>query len=123
MKRILVVEDNRSLLHGLLCLLEGAGFQVVGVSDFGDAEQLVRKERFDFLITDVDLPGGTGLELVSLGKVVRPEMESIVVTGYGCSTVRKRVEELRVCGYLEKPFDPAMLLSLVRHRASLPQEV
>ena len=123
MKRVLVVEDNRSLLHGLLRLLEGAGFQAAGVSDFEGAEKLVRQERFDFLVTDVDLPGGTGLELVSLARLLRPEMEAIVVTGYGCSAVRQRAEELNVRGYLEKPFDPGVLLRLICAPGTVPQSV
>ncbi|MEE9180593.1 MAG: response regulator, partial [Vicinamibacteria bacterium] len=66
---------------------------------------------FDLLITDLDLPGGTGLDLVRQAKALCP---SILVTAYGCSEVRRQAQELEVAGYFEKPYDPGALMTLVR---------
>jgi DNA-binding NtrC family response regulator len=114
MKRILVVEDNRRIREGLLTLVERAGFQVAGAGDFDGAAELLRSERFDLLITDLDLPGGTGLDLVRQAKAFYPQMASILVTAIGGSEVRKQAQELELAGYFEKPYDPEALMSLVR---------
>ncbi len=114
MKRILVVEDNPLVLEGLLDLLSQTGAQVVGVTDGTQAMDLIRNDRIDLLITDLDLPGETGLELVSKAKAYRPEMDTILVTGFGCSAVRKMVRDVELSGYFEKPYDPAALLRMVK---------
>ncbi len=111
MKRILIVEDNRRIREGLLTLIETAGYQCAGAVDFAAAAELLRSEPFDLLITDLDLPGGTGLDLVRQAKALCP---SILVTAYGCSEVRRQAQELEVAGYFEKPYDPAVLILLVR---------
>jgi two-component system response regulator FlrC len=109
--RVLVVEDNAAIRASLALFLEHEGFDVVAVEEFDRAQQLIESERFDTLITDLDLPGGTGLDLLALARRFRPRMRSILMTGYGCSAVRKRVTEMGLSAYLEKPFEPKDLLS------------
>ena len=109
MKRILLVEDNRRIREGLSTLIETAGY--AGAVDFDAAAKLLRSEPFDLLITDLDLPGGTGLDLVRQARALCP---SILVTAYGCSEVRRQAQELEVAGYFEKPYDPGALMTLVR---------
>ena len=111
MKRILIVEDDRRIREGLLTLIETAGYQCAGAIDFDAAAEMLRKEPFDLLITDLDLPGGTGLDLVRQAKTICP---SILVTAYGCSEVQRQAKELEVAGYFEKPCDPVELMTLVR---------
>ena len=111
MKRILIVEDNRRIREGLLTFIETAGYQCAGAVDSAAAAELLRSEPFDLLITDLDLPGGTGLDLVRQAKALCP---SILVTAYGCSEGRGQAQELEVAGYFEKPYDPAALILLVR---------
>lgn len=111
MKRILIVEDDRRIREGLLKLIETAGYQCAGAIDFDAAAEMLRNEPFDLLITDLDLPGGTGLDLVRQARTICP---SILVTAYGCSEVRRQAQELEVAGYFEKPCDPAALILLVR---------
>ncbi len=61
--RILVVEDNAAIRASLAALLEFEGFDVVAVSEYHRACELIEKELFDTLITDLDLPDGTGVDL------------------------------------------------------------
>jgi DNA-binding response OmpR family regulator len=109
--RVLVVEDNAVVRASLALLLEHEGFDVVAVAEFARAQELIENERFDTLITDLDLPGGTGLDLLLTARRSRPRMRSILMTGYGCSAVRKRALELGLSAYLEKPFEANQLLS------------
>ena len=75
-KRVLVVEDNLSMLRTLTTFLERAGFDVVAVAEFQRALELIEDELFDTLVTDLDLPGGTGLDLVLTANKLRPQMRS-----------------------------------------------
>ncbi len=110
-KRVLIVEDNLSMLRTLTAFLERAGFDVVAVAEFQRALELIEDELFDTLVTDLDLPGGTGLDLVLTANTLRPQMRSVLMTGYSCSAIRKQAGELSLLGYLEKPFDPDELVA------------
>jgi two-component system C4-dicarboxylate transport response regulator DctD len=114
--RVLVVEDNAAIRSSLALFLEREGFDVVAVAEFARAQELIEKELFDTLITDLDLPGGTGLDLLLTARRIRPRMRSILMTGYGCSAVRNQASELGLLAYLEKPFDPEELLSALGNR-------
>lgn len=114
MKRILIVEDDRQNREGLQTLVANAGFKVTSAADYDRAAALLSTDRFDLLITDLDLPGGTGLDLVRRARAFCPQIVTILVTAFGCSEVRKQAEELDLAGYFEKPFDPDALMELVK---------
>jgi len=114
--RVLVVEDNAAIRSSLALFLEREGFDVVTAAEFARAQELIENELFDTLITDLDLPGGTGLDLLLTARQFRPRMRSILMTGYGCSAVRKQALELGLLAYLEKPFELAELLSALGNR-------
>jgi DNA-binding response OmpR family regulator len=109
--RVLLVEDNAAIRSSLSWFLEQEGFDIVAVEEVAPAQVLIRQELFDTLITDLDLPDGTGLDLLVAARRLRPGMRTILMTGYGCSAVRQRASELGLDAYLEKPFGPAELLS------------
>ena len=76
--------------------------------------ELIRGEFFDTLVTDLDLPGRTGLELVHTVEALHPAMRSLLTTGFGCSAFRQQANELALHGYLEKPFDPDDLVARLK---------
>lgn len=116
--RILVVEDNAAIRKSLVMFLERQGFDVTEAAEYTRALELVEMELFDALIADLDLPGGTGIDLLARARKIRPRMLSILMTGYGCTAIRKRAEELELAAYLEKPFDPGELLEALRSEAA-----
>lgn len=113
-RRILIVEDDPSVRASLSLYLEHAGFDVVAVAELRRALELIRRELFDLLVTDLDLPDGTGLELVETARAHRPKLPAILVTGYGCSAIRQRAEDLSLSAYFEKPVDPKKLLETLQ---------
>ena len=114
MNRILIVEDDRQNREGLRTLVANAGFDVTVAADYGRAATLLSTDRFDLLITDLDLPGGTGLDLVQHARAFSPRIATILVTAFGCSEVRKQAQDLELAGYFEKPLDPQALIELVK---------
>jgi two-component system NtrC family response regulator len=114
--RILVVEDEETLRQATCSLLEKEGYQTSAAGDVAEALELLKKSAHDLLITDLHLPGPSGMDLLKTVRAEYPDTTVIVVTGFG--TVETAVEAMK-CGafdYLAKPVNPFELKMLV-HRA------
>ena len=112
--RILLVEDRASLRRMLERALAGEGYEVVTAADGEEAMAQVRQGAFDLALTDLKLPGASGLEVLAACRAAHPEMPVVVLTAYG--TVRSAVEAMRLgaMDFLEKPVEIDDLFALVR---------
>jgi signal transduction histidine kinase/DNA-binding response OmpR family regulator len=81
--RVLVVEDNVDAQHILCELLMLLGHQVVGANSAEAALLVLEKEHFDVLLTDITLPGMSGIELARQALVSSPSLKIILSSGYG----------------------------------------
>ena len=102
--RILIVDDELSMREYLSILLEREGYEV-GVA--GNAEEALRQidgSLFDLVISDVQMPGLSGIELLSRIKQVTPETAVLMVTAF--STAEQAVEAMKLGAYdyVSKPF-------------------
>lgn len=77
MKRILVVEDDLALSAGLCFELDSGGYISVSAYTYQKAFQLVKEDRFDLVLLDVNLPDGNGFDLCKAIKALRPEIPVI----------------------------------------------
>lgn len=111
--KILIVEDDEGLLATLLRLLRKVGYSVQGVRTAEEGLEILEKDPPDVVITDMVLPGKSGLELLSEIKGRWPETEVVLMTGYG--TVRSAVEAMKMGAfdYLTKPFERNELLTVL----------
>jgi len=82
-ERILVVDDEVSTLTLFQRILEKEGYAVVCVTSGEEALQQLKTQRFDLAISDLRMPGLTGIELVREAKALNPSLPCIVLTGYG----------------------------------------
>ncbi|HTS65832.1 MAG TPA: sigma-54 dependent transcriptional regulator [Candidatus Acidoferrales bacterium] len=119
--RILVVEDDESLRRVTQVQLERCGYQVSAAEDVPQALELLGKEPKDLVITDLNLPGESGLDLLKKIKAEHPETSVVMVTAFG--TIETAVEAMKAGAYdyITKPVHPDELRSLVgrvleRHR-------
>lgn len=111
MKRILVV-DGEPVAMGALCdLLVMDGYVTVGLCESEEAVQRLRDEAFDAVITDVELPGGHGLEVVRTARKARPGAPVLVVTGQVNSLASEAARSLGVRRVLGKPLRYETLIS------------
>jgi len=113
--RILVVDDDTGTLNALKAYLASAGHEAVVAKDGYQALSAIRAstdraESIDLLVTDLKMPGIDGLELIRAAKNERPGLPIILMTAYGDESVRREVDGLGSCGYLDKPFSPEKLL-------------
>ncbi len=101
---ILLADDERTIAVTLSDELGEAGHRVRVVDDGKRAEEALRQERFDLLITDIRMPGMDGISLLKAGKAIDSGLEVIVITGHG--TIETAVEAIRhgAYDYVLKPF-------------------
>jgi DNA-binding NtrC family response regulator len=105
MKRILIVEDDKNTLLGLVEILGQEGYEVSGLESGKKALKALQKDRFDILLTDLKMPDMNGMELYERSVAIAPEMKTIVMTAY--TSVKDAVEAMKrgVYEYLTKPLD------------------
>lgn len=101
--KILFVEDDETLLNLYSDYLQDEGMNVVRACDGEEALNLLHREKFDLLITDVRMPKMSGIELLRQVKEIQPDLPSVIVSGL--STVKEAAEavNLKVYHFLEKP--------------------
>src|SRR4030066_1729183 len=103
--KILVAEDEEITLNNIIDALGEAGYAVYGVKGGIEAAQLVEKDHFDVLITDIKMPGLNGIELLSKIKNENPETEVIIITGFGSIGSAVKAMKKGAYDYITKPFD------------------
>jgi DNA-binding NtrC family response regulator len=102
---ILVVDDDERLRLTLSLLLRTAGYEVVTAANLEAAEAVLRERDVDLVISDLRMPGGSGLDLLEVAKRLEIDAPIILLTAYG--TVENAVLAMRegAFDYLLKPFD------------------
>lgn len=127
--RILVVDDEISLLSALKTTLQQQGYSVTGASRSSDALALLQQEKFDLLLADLSLPDQNGIALLRTALTLDPSMIGIIMTGH--ASVDTAVEAMKVgaLDYILKPFRLSAVLAVlsraltVRHLRSENEEL
>jgi DNA-binding NtrC family response regulator len=112
--RILFVEDDDRLRDVLLEAASMEEYDARGVSSAEAAVGLLRAEPFDVLVTDVTLPGMSGLELLRHCARLRPGILSIVITAYGTVDIAVEAMKRGAADFITKPFELDGLLGTIR---------
>jgi DNA-binding NtrC family response regulator len=110
--RILVVDDERNIRNNLTTILESAGYKVDASGDGEDALTKCKERHYDVALVDIQMPKMGGLELLRYLRTLRPNLPVVILTAYG--TVGRAVEAMKLgaVDFVEKPFDPKVLLLL-----------
>lgn len=112
-RRILYVEDDPAVREVSLFNLRKVGYDVTPASDGQDAVSRFSPEKFDLVITDVRMPGMSGIELVRRIRAVAPNMPCIVVTAFGDMATAIDAMKEGACYFIAKPFNRDQLLFAV----------
>jgi len=111
--RILVVDDEINIREALTTLLIDDGYEVLSATSAEGAVKMLQAEPFDVVISDLRMPGLSGLDLLRWVKDMSPEIEMIILTAYG--TVEGAVEAVKLGAYdyVSKPVDRRRLSLLI----------
>lgn len=104
MSRILFVDDDKDILMMVEQYLKMQGYDITTVNSGLKALDLVKDQDVDIIFTDYKMPEFNGLELLAAVKQYKPEIEVIVVTGYGSMESAIQAMKFGSYDYLQKPF-------------------
>lgn len=115
--RILLAEDSREMRSLLASALEGEGYDVTRCRD-GDqfVDHIVTPSRsvdFDLIISDVRMPGHSGMEILDAGRQLEGFPPMILITAFGSEALHDRARRLGAVAVLDKPFDVDDLVAKV----------
>lgn len=113
--KILVVDDDRIILDSLCEFLSLEGYAATAAESFAEAAAALQRQSFSLVIADVNIPDGSGFELLSVVRKNYPQTVVIIITGYG--TIESAVEAIKMGAYdyLTKPIvDDDLLLGVER---------
>jgi DNA-binding response OmpR family regulator len=102
-RRILIIEDDEEMRSLLEDFFEEEGFETDSVGNGSEALRILVREIFDVVITDIRMPGLTGLEIIAGVRRLQPETSIIVITAFGSEEVHQKAIERGADSYLEKP--------------------
>lgn len=114
MAKILLVDDEASILSVLSVLLKAEGYEVVPVDNGEKAMDLIKSTPFDLMISDIKMSPVDGITLLKTAREHRPTMSVLMITGYG--SIETAVESLKfgAFDYVTKPFKVDELLITVQ---------
>ena len=130
--RILVVDDELSMREFLTILLEREGYQVTAAGNSQDALRMIETSLFDLVISDVQMPGLNGIELLARIKAISTDTIVLMITAFSAAEQAVEAMKLGAFDYIPKPFkiDEVKLLvksalekqDLKRENTSLKQD-
>jgi two-component system chemotaxis response regulator CheY len=121
-KKVLVVDDSRSVRDSLFELLSSGGYDVVTAEDGLDGvERIERTTDLSLVICDVNMPRLTGMDLLRRVKSqpAYAKLPILMLTTEGRAEVIREAKQLGACGWIVKPVSPNNLLATVRKVAGL----
>ena len=112
MKKILVADDNTDIRKVIKAALSGKGYKIVEAEDGAAAIKKLQAEKFDLLITDYDMPGVNGVEVMEKALALYPRMPVLLVSANLPPAVAGKAKRSATC-ILEKPFEVSKFISAV----------
>jgi len=106
--KVLVVDDEESVVVTIKAILQLDGYDVATTTSAAEARKMVRDQEFDLVLTDLRLEDGDGLEVLRAVREHFPETVTIMLTGY--ASLESAIQALGVgaCDYLVKPSEPCV---------------
>jgi two-component system response regulator PilR (NtrC family) len=102
--RILVVDDEESIREFLEIMLKKEGYEVTCAEDGLKAKDLLAKRSFDMVISDLQMPNMTGIELLKHVKDSYPDLTFMLITAFGTTESAVEAMKMGAYDYLTKPF-------------------
>jgi len=109
--RIILAEDNDILRKSLSFFLESKGFDVDQFSDGKDALEAIEKNNYDLILTDINMPGISGMEITQyVRETINSDVPIIILTSSGVEQTELDSFDLGANEFIAKPISPAVLL-------------
>jgi len=121
--RLLVVDDMDLVLECTCDFLRAVGFKTFSARSADEALRILTQEKIDLMLTDYNMPGISGLELIGQVHARWPAVKCVLASGYLEEEVEKRLVEEFKAGTLRKPYNVADAAELVRKMLSTEEQL
>jgi two-component system, response regulator RegA len=118
--KIMVVDDDSTFRDRLVAALGARNFNATGSSSPAEGLELAKKFMPDRAVVDLRMPGGSGLDLVSDLMNINPEIDIVVLTGYGSIATALEATRRGAVDYLTKPADADQILTAFEKAGDKP---
>ncbi|WP_262964554.1 sigma-54-dependent transcriptional regulator [Methylobacter psychrophilus] len=112
-RQLLVIDDESDVTDYLTEMLNDNGYKASGETDPQRALQRLETEHFDLVISDIEMPGMRGLDLMSAIHARKPEQLILLMTAFGSIDLGVRSLQAGACGFVTKPFSLNDLLASI----------
>jgi CheY-like chemotaxis protein len=117
--RVLIVDDDLALLNAIRINLLSSGYEVAtaanGHQALSEIESAIETTKpFQLMVTDLIMPGMSGLDLILAARKILPNLPVILVTAYSLHPIQEALKDLGSSAYLDKPFSSNKLLDAIR---------
>jgi signal transduction histidine kinase len=112
--RVLIVDDETAHMRALCDTLEDQGFEAVGCGNGSAALEALRQGRFDLMLTDLMMPGLSGIDLLRAALQIDPDLVGIIMTGEGTIGTAVDAMQAGALDYVQKPFKVSAILPVLR---------
>ncbi len=114
-RSVLVVDDDKAMREMVMALLEDAGLRAESAEDARQAAERLRDQEFDAVLSDVRMPGRSGIEMLGEIRDIRPGVPIILMTAFGSIDSAVEAMQAGAFDYITKPFKrDALLVTLER---------
>jgi two-component system response regulator PilR (NtrC family) len=121
-KYVLIIDDEPVICELIEITLARMGLNTRSAMNLADAKRLIDNQRFDLCLTDMRLPDGDGIEMVSFVQQHHPETPIAVITAHGNMELAVKALKAGAFDFVSKPVDIQILRNLVSSAITLPDE-
>jgi two-component system, NtrC family, response regulator HydG len=121
MPRVLVIDDDPGVRESMARMLRGAGYTVQAAATGDEGFELARSDSFDVILSDMRMPGLSGIEVLRKLRDFRVDASFIIMTGFGTVDTAVEAMKLGAIDFVQKPFFRDELLMRVRSAADRRQ--
>jgi len=104
--KLLIVDDEEPVRRAMERILERRGYDCTTAPDVVTAREVLANEGFELVLSDMNMPGESGLELVKTVVVEYPDTATVMCTGMDDADLARTAIEVGAYGYIVKPFEP-----------------
>ena len=115
MDRVLIVDDEKGMRDFLSIMLKKEGYAVFAAESAEKAAEPIQRGEFDLIISDISMPGHSGLEVLKQAKMTSPDAPVIMITAYASTESAVEALKLGAYDYIIKPFDVDELKIVIKN--------
>src|SRR5690606_695100 len=115
MTKILIIDDERAIRNTLREILEYEDYKVFDVDNGPDGLEYIKKEKIDMVLCDIKMSKMDGMEVLSKGLALKPDLPFIMISGHGTVETAIEASKKGAFDFISKPPDLNRLLITVRN--------